>query len=201
LSEHEGVAFTSLFNGKDLTGWQGAIDNYEVVDGAIRCKEGKGGMLLTEKEYGNFIVRLEFKLPPGGNNGLAIRSPGEGDPAYAAMSELQVLDTDHPKYKNLDPRQRHGSAYGMVAAHPGYLREPGEWNFQQVTVDGSRIEVELNGSTILDTDLSEVSEFMAERPHPGKDRTHGYFGFAGHNDPVAFRNISIKELPETKESN
>lgn len=195
LLEHERQAFSSLFNGEDLSGWQGSLDNYEVVDGAIRCKAGKGGMLLTEDEYANFVVRLEFRLPPGGNNGLAIRSPGEGDPAYAAMTELQVLDSTHPKYANLDPRQYHGSAYGMVAAHQGYLREPGQWNYQQVTVDGSTIRVELNGNVILDTDLAEVTEFMAGRPHPGKDRESGYFGFAGHNDPVEFRNIMIKELP------
>ena len=152
-------------------------------------------MLLTEKEYSNFIARLEFKLPPGGNNGLAIRSSGEGDPAYAAMCELQVLDSEHPKYAKLDDRQYHGSAYGMSAAHRGYLREAGQWNFQQVTVNGSQITVELNGNVILSTDLSQVSEYMANRPHPGKDRTSGFFGFAGHNDPVSFRNVSIKELP------
>ncbi|MEC7407985.1 MAG: DUF1080 domain-containing protein [Planctomycetota bacterium] len=195
LQSHEGQAFTSLFNGADLSGWQGSVDNYQVVDGAIQCKAGKGGMLLTEKEYSNFIARLEFKLPPGGNNGLAIRSPGEGDPAYAAMCELQVLDSEHPKYAKLDDRQYHGSAYGMSAAHRGYLREAGQWNFQQVTVNGSQITVELNGNVILSTDLSQVSEYMANRPHPGKDRTSGFFGFAGHNDPVSFRNVSIKELP------
>ncbi|MDG2128335.1 MAG: DUF1080 domain-containing protein [Fuerstiella sp.] len=194
LSGHQQQAFQRLFNGKDLTGWKGALENYEVVDGAIRCKAGHGGQLLTEKEYSNFIARLEFKLPPGGNNGLAIRSPGDGDPAYAAMSELQVLDSEHEKYAKLDARQYHGSAYGMVAAHRGFLRETGQWNFQQVTVDGSTIKVELNGSVILDADLSKVTEFMAERPHPGKDRVSGFFGFAGHNDPVEFRNVSIKEL-------
>lgn len=197
LNAHESQAFTTLFNGKDLSGWQGAVDNYEVVNGTIRCKSGHGGQLLTEKEYANFIARLEFKLPPGGNNGLAIRSPGEGDVAYAGMTELQILDNDHPKYAKLDPRQYHGSAYGMAAAHRGYLRPTGEWNFQQVTVDGSTITVELNGNIILQADLSEITEFMAERPHPGKDRTSGYFGFAGHNDPVEFRNVSIKVLPDT----
>lgn len=200
LREAQAAGFDSVFNGKDLSGWMGAVDNYEVVDGAIRCKEGHGGQLLLKDEYANFAVRLEFKLPPGGNNGLAIRSPGEGDVAYAGMCELQVLDSEHPKYKSLDPRQYHGSAYGMVAAKRGYLRETGEWNFQEVTVDGSTIKVELNGSVILNADLSKVTEFMGERPHPGKDRTKGYFGFAGHNDAVAFRNISIKELPETPAS-
>ncbi len=197
LREHEGQAFASLFNGVDLTGWQGSVESYEVVDGAIRCKEGKGGMLLTEKEYGNFIARVEFRLPPGGNNGLAIRAPENGDPAYVAMTELQVLDSEHPKYAKLDARQYHGSAYGMAAARRGFLREAGQWNFQQVTVNGTSIKVELNGNVILDTDLSTVTEFMADKAHPGKERSRGFFGFAGHNDPVEFRNVSIKELADT----
>lgn len=194
LNDYENAGFVSLFNGSDLSGWQGATDNYEVVEGAIQCKTGKGGMLLTESEYGDFVARLEFQLPPAGNNGLAIRSPGTGDPAYKAMCELQVLDSEHKNYARLDDRQYHGSAYGMVAAKRGFLRETGQWNFQEVTVKGSTIKVELNGSVILDTDLSKVTEFMADKPHPGKDLTKGYFGFAGHGDPVRFRNISIKKL-------
>lgn len=188
------AGFTALFNGKDLTGWAGAIDNYEVVDGAIQCKAGKGGVLRTTEEYADFVVRLEFKLPEGGNNGLAIRYPGEGDPAYTGMTELQVLDNEAEKYAKLDPRQFHGGAYGMAAAHRGYQRPVGEWNYQEVTVKGSTIKVELNGSVILDTDLSKVTEFMADKAHPGKDRAKGYFGFAGHGDAVAFRNIAIKKL-------
>ena len=82
----------------------------------------------------------------------------------------------------------------MVAAHRGYVRPPGEWNFEEVTVKGTKLKVELNGSVILDTDLADVKEFMANSPHPGKERTSGHFGFAGHNDPVAFRNIRLKKL-------
>jgi hypothetical protein len=194
LRERSGSGFQPLFNGQDLSGWQGAVENYEVVDGAIRCKPGRGGVLYSTEPYGDFVVRLDFRLPPGGNNGLAIRYPGEGDPAYTGMCELQVLDSEHEMYAQLDPRQYHGSAYGMVAAHRGYLRPAGQWNFQVVTVKGSTIQVELNGSVILNTDLAKVTEFLGNRPHPGKDRTEGYFGFAGHNDPVEFRGIEIKPL-------
>ena len=152
-------------------------------------------MLLTEKEYGNFIVRLEFRLPPGGNNGLAIRYPGTGRPHIDGMCELQVLDSEHEKYATtLDPRQYHGSAYGIAAAHRGYLRPTGAWNYQQVTVNGSAITVELNGYTILDADLAEVTEFKDGSRPPGLDRTSGHFGFAGHNDPVEFRNIEIRSI-------
>ena len=186
--------FTTLFNGSDLAGWAGAVDNYEVVDGAIRCKPGKGGVLHTKDEYADFKVKLEFKVPAGGNNGLAIRYPGQGDTAYVGMCELQVLDNEDKRYANLDKRQYHGSAYGMAPAARGYQRAVGEWNYQEVTIVGPTIKVELNGNLILDTDLSKITEYMADSPHPGKDRTKGFFGFAGHGDAVMFRNVQIKSL-------
>ena len=186
--------FVPIFNGRDFSGWTGAVDNYEVKDGALMCRPGQGGTLYTVAEYSDFIVQLEFNLPPGGNNGLAIRYPGKGDAAYAGMTELQVLDDTAPKYATLDPRQMHGSAYGMVASRRGHLKPVGEWNVQVVTVQGSRIQVDLNGTRILDADLSKVATFHEDRPHPGKDRTSGHFGFAGHGDPVRFRNIRIKTL-------
>jgi hypothetical protein len=188
--------FVSVFNGRDFTGWAGPIENYEIKDGAIVCRPNKGGTIYTQQEYSNFVVRLEFKLPPGGNNGLAIRYPGYGDTAYVGMCEIQVLDDNYEKNtgQKIDPRQAHGSAYGMVAARRGFQRPLGEWNFEQVTVTGSKIKVKLNGTVILDCDLNEVKEFMDGKAHPGKDRASGHFGFAGHNDPVMFRNVAIKRL-------
>jgi hypothetical protein len=186
--------FKSVFNGKDFTGWAGPVENYEVKDGAIVCKPKKGGNIYTIEEYEDFVVRLEYRLPPGGNNGLAIRYPGKGRPSVDAMCEIQILDDTAEKYAKLDPRQFNGSAYGMVAAQRGHLRPLGEWNVMEVTVRGPTIQVELNGKRILDADLSKVTEFKDNQAHPGKDRTSGHFGFAGHNDPVAFRNIMIKRL-------
>jgi hypothetical protein len=194
LAKHSAEGFKPVFDGKELKGWAGAVENYEVADGAIVCKPGKGGVLYFDKELSDFAARLEFRLPPGGNNGLAIRYPGKGDTAYQGMCELQVLDNTSPKYTRLDKRQYHGSAYGMVPAKTGYLRPVGEWNFQEVTVKGSKVKVELNGTVILDADLSKVTEFMANSPHPGKDRTSGFFGFAGHSDPVEFRDVAVKTL-------
>ncbi len=190
------LGFKSLFNGNNLEGWSGPVNNYQVVDGTIQCKKGKGGTIYTAEEYQDFVVRLEYKLPAGGNNGLAIRYPGSGDTAYVGMCELQVLDNTATKFTKLDKRQYHGSAYGMVAAHRGYQRAIGDWNYQQVRVKGSTIKVELNGFTILDTDLSKVTEYMGGRPHSGKDRTSGHFGFAGHSDPVQFRDVSIKRIED-----
>ena len=194
LNKHSEAGFESIFNGQNLDGWAGPVNNYEVIDGVLRCKKGTGGTIYTKAEYGDFVARLEIKIPPGGNNGLAIRYPGQGDTAYVGMCELQVLDNDAAQYAKLDPRQYHASAYGMAAAHRGFHRPSGEWNFQEVTVKGSTIKVELNGSVILDTDLAKITEYMANSPHPGKDRATGHFGFAGHGDAVEFRNVRIKQI-------
>jgi hypothetical protein len=188
------AGFVDVFNGKDFTGWAGPIDQYEVKDGAVVCRPKKGGTIYTKDEYADFVARVEYRLPPAGNNGLAIRYPGHGDTAYVGMCEIQVLDDTSPKYAKLDPRQYNGSAYGMVPAHRGYLRPVGEWNFEEATIQGPTIKVELNGTLILDTDLSTVTQYMGNHQHPGKDRSSGHFGFAGHNDPVAFRHIQIKNL-------
>jgi hypothetical protein len=187
--------FEPAFNGENFDGWMGAVDSYEVVDGAIRCKAGRGGNLLTKDEYDNFVVRLEFKLPPGGNNGLAIRAPADvDDAAYSAM-ELQVLDNSDKQYAELHDYQYHGSVYGLAPATRGYLRPVGEWNYQEVVVDGDRVEVHLNGFEILNVNLAEVRKKPIDgNEHPGASRTSGHFGFCGHNEPVEFRNVRIKKL-------
>ena len=199
LHRHDNEGFTPIFNGTDFTGLAGDVNKYEIKDGILSNKAGQSGTIHTAKEYADFVARLEFRLPPAGNNGLAIRYPGSGDPAYTGMCELQILDSEHESYAKLDPRQYHGSAYGMAAATRGYLRPVGQWNFQEVTVKGSTIKVELNGSVILETDLSKLdpAKFKSGSKHPGKDLTKGYLGLAGHSAPVEFRNLSIKDLKMT----
>ena len=192
----EDPGFQPVFNGRDFTGWAGPVENYSVVDGAIVCRPQRGGTIFTREEFGDFMVRLEFKLPPGGNNGLALRYPGSGDTAYVGLAECQVLDDHYEEVtgEKIDPRQAHGSAYGMIAAARGYQHPTGEWNFEEVTVKGSTLKVELNGTVLLQGDLATVHDYLGGHDHPGKDRTSGAFGFAGHNDPVAFRAIRIKRL-------
>ncbi len=187
-------SYRSIFNGKDFTGWAGPTERNAVVDGAIHSSRGT---IYTAERYEDFVIKFEFKLPPGGNNGLAIRYPGEGDTAYVGMCELQVLDNTHPAYAKLKPHQFHGSAYGMAPALRGYLRKPGEWNYQTVTVRGHRVIVELNGAVITDADLSKVDPktFMYKAAKfKGRMRTEGHFGLAGHGKPIAYRNLYIKPL-------
>lgn len=194
LASHRPDGFQTVFNGRDFTGWKGPLDNYEVIEDALVCRPKKGGTIYTEAEYGDFVARFEFLLPPGGNNGLAIRYPGKGDTAYVGMMELQVLDNTAAKFAGLKPWQFHGSAYGLAPAVRGFQRPVGEWNFQEVTVRGSQVRVELNGSIILDVDVAKIDAPPSGREHPGRTRTRGHFGFAGHHDPVRFRNVRIKSL-------
>jgi hypothetical protein len=200
LAEIKGdqAEFKPIFNGRDLAGWMGATDSYAAVNGELHCKPGKGRVLLTDDTYDNFVVRFEFKLPPDGNNGLAIRSPADvGDAAYEAM-EVQILDDTSPMYKGLHDYQFCGSLYGLAPARPGFLRPVGEWNHQEVSVKGDRIIVNLNGFEILNVDVAKAREKPIDgKDHPGAARTSGHLGFCGHQDPVAFRNIRIKRLPSS----
>jgi hypothetical protein len=197
LRERDAEGFTRLDNGKDLSNWQGAVDSYEVKDGAIVCKPRKGGNLFSKEEYGDMLLRFEFKLPPAGNNGIALRCPLGGHPASDGF-EIQVIDNDgynaaHPK-EPLLPYQYHGSLYYCVGAKPGFLRPVGQWNFEEIEVRGQTIKVTLNGTKILDVDIDKFDRSQIERQPKGLDRTKGYIGFAGHNDPVAFRNFQVKRL-------
>jgi len=196
LAAHARSGYSAVFNGRDLTGWKGDTQGYAVSGGAIVCN--KGGNLYLDRELGDFSVRLQFRLGKGGNNGLAIRSSGAGNAAYEAMCESQILDDTYEASTGqiIDARQAHGSAYGLVAARRGYQRPHGEWNFEEVTVVGHSIKVELNGTVILDADLSkvEVAGMMGGVAHPGKDRLRGLFGFLGHGEGVSFRDIEVREI-------
>ena len=192
---------SSLFNGEDLTGWtgsEGTSDQAFVVrDGAIRCNPNAehGNNLLTEDSFDDFILHFEFTVPPAGNNGIALRTPLTGDPAYAGF-EAQVLDTIHPAYMNIAPWQSHGSIYGIAPAKRGFQRPTGKWNQQSIRVEGREVVVILNGETILEANLDAAVEngTLSGQEHPGLNRAGGHLGFCGHGYPVAFRNIRIQKL-------
>jgi len=183
--------FVALFDGKTLNGWQGATKGYAVEDGAIVCR--KGGNLYTDREYADFILRFEVKIPAGGNNGVGIRAPLKGDAAYVGM-EIQVLDNKAKGYANLKPYQYHGSIYGVVPAKRGFLKPAGQWNSEEIACKGGKIKITLNGTVIVDSDISKIKETLDHGEHPGLHNKKGHIGFLGHGSPVAFRNIRIKEL-------
>jgi hypothetical protein len=194
------AGFVEKVNGKDLSGWMGALDSYEVKNGAIVCKPGKGGDLLTKDEFENGIIRVEFRLPPAGNNGIALRTPLGGHSSKDGL-EIQVIDSDGYNAKQaaagkkgLEPTQYHGSLYHCVGAKHGYLRPVGEWNFEEIEVQGQKIKVTLNGTKILDVDIATFDRSQIKTPPKGLDHAKGHIGFAGHSDPVEFRSFKVKKL-------
>jgi HEAT repeat protein len=197
--EEKSEGFVALFNGRNLDNWVGNKVSYVAEDGMIVIKpdKGSGGNLFTEKEYADFIFRFEFQLTPGANNGLGIRAPLEGDAAYVGM-ELQILDNTAPEYANLQPYQYHGSVYGVIPAKRDYLKPVGEWNYEEVSVQGTQIRITLNGTVIVDGDIAGPRDngTMDQNDHPGLKNKTGHIGFLGHGSVVKFRNIRIKDLSE-----
>jgi hypothetical protein len=192
--------FKVLFDGSNMFSWTGNTRDYITENGnmAVRPKPGKstlGNNLFSKEEFSDFIFRFEFQLTPGANNGLGIRSPITGDAAYQGM-ELQILDNDAPVYKDLKVYQYHGSVYGTIPAKRGSLKPVGEWNYQEVIVQGPKIKVILNGTVILDGDITDARKNGAADglKHPGLQRDGGHIGFLGHGSELLFRNIRIKDL-------
>ena len=190
------ATFRPLFDGVSLAGWTGNTEGYGVEGGAIRTfPERAGGNLYTTEEFDDFVFRFSFKVPPGANNGIAIRAPLGGDAAYQGM-EVQVLENSHPKYAGLKDWQFHGSIYGLSPALRGYQAPPGEWNHEEIRAEGRKIRVILNGKVINEVDLDEAleGETLSGREHPGANRLSGHIGFCGHGDVVHFTDLRVRPL-------
>ena len=190
--------FVDLFNGKDLTNWGGKdkteVAGYLVKDGTITSTP-KCSILKTDEEFSDYVLKFEFKLTSGANNGLGIHYPGQGNPAYTGM-EIQVLDNTHKKYANLKDYQFHGGLYTLVAAKKGHLKPVGEWNKETVTVNGPHVKVELNGVVIMEANLDELNK--SHPKHAGAKRRVGKLCFCGHGDVVSYRNLKIKKVGKAK---
>ena len=200
--EEAGEGFAPLFNGRDLAGWTGNTRGYAAENGRIVVHpELGGGNLYTEKDYGDFVLRFEFKLTPGANNGVGVRTPSEGDAAYEGL-EIQILEDSAPMYWGLMPYQFHGSVYGIAPAKRGFLKPAGEWNSEEISLAGGRARVKVNDTTVVDADLAAAAASgpVDGRDHPGLRRTSGRIGFLGHGSALEFRRIRIKEIgaPESR---
>ena len=184
--------FVSLFNGKDLTGWKatGKMEVWGAEKGVIYVSGGGGGWLLTEKEYGDFELRLEYKMSKASNSGVALRTPLQGDPAYAGM-EIQLIDDLN--WKGLQSWQHTGSIYNVVPAKKIANKDIGEWNTIKIVAKGRKIMVVNNGETLVDADLDDYVKEHGKK-HPGILREKGHVGFQSHDNRVEFKNIHLKPL-------
>ena len=195
--EEREQGFVPLFNGRDLQGWIGNRIGYKVENGAMVFdpKAPDLNNIYTAKEYSDFAFRFEFQLTPAANSGVGIRAPNQGDAAYVGM-EIQVLDDTAPVYAQLKPYQYHSSVYGIIPAKRGALKPVGEWNSEEIRIQGTHIIVTVNGIVTVDGDIAEASRngTIDKLDHPGLKRSSGYIGFLSHDSVVRFRNIRIKEL-------
>lgn len=213
--EEKKQGFEMLFDGTNLDKWQGDLEGYIPMNGTIyvSANYGSTGNLYTKKEYRNFVYRFEFCfLREGVNNGVGIRTPMGVDAAYEGMCECQILDHDAPMYANLRDYQVHGSAYGIIPAKRVVHKPLGEWNTEEIRVEGDRIKVTLNGEVILDGNLRTAckghnvsKDGSKENPytydhknHPGMFNKTGYISFCGHGEGLKIRNVRVLDLGNKK---
>jgi len=184
------------YNGKDLAGWhveRGKIEAWKANGDLLSCVAPGGGYLCLDREYADFELRLEYRIPPAGNTGVGLRFPRGGWPSTEGM-EIQILDDAHPKYRELSGVHKNGSVYSFAAptASPG--KPPGEWNRMTVRAQGPRLIVLINGVEVQNLNLDEQTQpGKGELPLCKRPR-RGLVGLQSHGDPVDFRNIEIREL-------
>ena len=188
-----------VFNGKDLTGWQGVqgeATNWIAADGVLTGTGGEGSQwLATTAEYADFDLSLEFKLPENGNSGVFIRAPKEGGP-YVDGIEIQLLDDAGPKWQDLQPEQFTGAIYAALARSMRATKAAGEWQTLRVLCIGKSCQVWINEQQVIDTDLGKLAEKHGDKV-PGLKRDRGHIGLQNHGDPVSFRNIDLRAIPTT----
>lgn len=190
IAATEDEGFVALFNGKDLTGWSSTGNWLVHPDGvlAIEPREGENGWqrygayLWTDKEYSNFILDLEYKIPENGNSGVFVGVKDKGDPVYKGI-EVQILDS-HGKQGKLTQHDC-GGVIGIQAASENMSKPAGVWNRMVITCKNNQLQVKLNGQQIIDLNLSD--RIPREKP------LAGYIGLQDHGLPLQFRNIRIRQ--------
>jgi 3-keto-disaccharide hydrolase/FKBP-type peptidyl-prolyl cis-trans isomerase len=194
--------FVPLYNGDDLSGWEvtdGKLESWKAEGEVLSCVAEGGGWLRTNKKFSDFVLKLEYRIPAGGNSGVGLRLPPEGAPHEAGM-EIQILDDDADEHKDLKPAQYTGSIYYQVAAKRGFAKPPGEWNTYEITCRGPLVKVVLNGETVTEASLDKLTK--GEGGHPAlADRPEtGAIGLQSHGSKVEFRNVALKDLTSATNS-
>jgi hypothetical protein len=184
--------FVPLFKG-DLDGWEvrGSKADQEKwsVKGDLLIAKPGGGWIGTKRMYGDFVLRLEWKIFEGGNSGVFLRVPdvkSKESPSALGM-EIQILDDNHPKYKGLKPYQFCGGLYHFQGPSKKMFKGAGEWNAYEITCKGDMIQVVFNGEKVIDADAAK-DPVLDKRPRKG------FIGLQNHNSGVEFRRVMIKSL-------
>lgn len=200
--EEVAQGFVSLFDGKTLNGWQGDEQHYFVENGNLVANFGPEPLLegsvhlFTERQFSDFVLRFEYELSPGANSGVVIRTPMVHMPSEEGL-EIQNLDDSFPAYSRLGPAMLNGSIWQIVPASGGHPKPPGQWNQMEISAEGKRIQVVLNGRTIVNANLATLQDGGSRgQSHPGIGRRQGHIAFNGYASQgrVAYRNLRIRPL-------
>lgn len=188
---------TALFDGKSLAGWKsvGASKaGIAVTNGLLVFQRDAAGAVFTEKTYENFALRFEFRAPTNATGGIAVRAPFYGDPAVTGL-KIVVADDQALKDAPRASDRGNGSLSGITGAHRGAQRPTGEWNTEEIRLEGRWLSVTLNNREILTLNLNEQRDPAVLGSHPGLLRPDGHIGFVAEGSVMEFRNITVEELP------
>ncbi len=188
--------WTRPYNGRDLSGWhvqEGTITSWKANGELLSCVAPKGGFLTLDRQYGDFEMRLDYRIPAGGNSGVGVHYPPGGHPSTTGL-EVQILDDDAPMHRNLHPAQYNGSLYKLVPPKVRAAKPVGEWNRLELRFQGPQIRIVLNGTEIIHVNADDYRTAEGDAIPLARRPRRGCIGLQSHESNVDFRRIEIREL-------
>ena len=196
VTEHH---HASLLGEAGFTHWEGvggpAEACWEVVDGVLTCTKRSGPWLRSREEHGDFNLRLEYRVPEGGNSGIYVRVPENGshhrddENQPPAGFEVQVLDDAARAHADLKDYQYSASVYDIAGASPRVSRPPGEWNTLEINCRGDHVTTTHNGRVVVDI-TAETHPLLRLR------ETRGFLGLQNHGAGTSFRRLRVGPAAE-----
>ena len=192
-----------LFDGNSLEGWRGYNSEFMPtgwsVENGLLTRTGPGGDIITEQQFGDFELYLEWLVGPGGNSGVLVRAVEGQEEVYHGAPEMQLLDdAGHPDGRS--PLTSAGSNYGLHGAPRGIVKSAGEWNSSRIVVVNNQVEHWLNGDKVVEYELGSAdwlrrvaNSKFAQWPAYGR-ASRGHIGIQDHGDRVSFRNLKVREI-------
>jgi serine/threonine-protein kinase len=179
-----GEGWQPLFNGRDLGGWQvvgGRRDVWAIESGVLVAQGGGGGWLMSDRDFADFELRVEYRVSASANSGVAFRSAPDD------ANRIQIFDDS--AFPDCEPQFLTAALYGVVGAKQGAARPAGVWNDMLVTARGRQLTIVLNGTEVLDVNLDRLTDAPA-----GLARRAGRVGLLSYTNRVEFRRVEVKPL-------
>ncbi len=199
----------NLFDGKTTNGWHtygktSVNQRWKIADGALYIDSTvkEGGDLVTDKEYENYDLKLEWKISKNGNSGIIFNvheDPSKYKETYNSGPEVQVLDNEgHPDGKIL--KHRAGDLYDLIKSSSEPVKAPGEWNAVEIINNNGKLQIFVNGTNVVTTNMWDdnwkqliAGSKFKNMPDFGTFKK-GRIALQDHGDAVWYRNIKIKQL-------